>query len=241
MKKLAVLLVFLTVLLFSISAYAFVLPVGDWNAHYSGFFAIYHNGVAQSASYTPVQGDYLKLVLDLEQVIPKGGGPPAWFPTPTEQIAGYEYGFEFLGSIPAGADSVKYYWGPVTVTQSRIDLYQRNSFVWNTGPSFAPQTGPVAVDGGPGHPSAIVAGIDDVGSSLFLGMHILLHPDQSFPGATLVITTNVQTLTASGDFYADIDSGLYAGSIKHQNLGPAQIPSDMYLKFSSNTNPPLYG
>lgn len=227
-------------MLFLVPGYAFDLPTGEWNAHLSDFSAVYHSGIAQPAGYQPVLGDYLKAVINLEQVIPKGGGLSAWLPSTTEQISGIEYGFEFLGSQTTSG-IIKTYWGPVTERQSRIDLYLRNSFVWNTSPSYAPQTGPAAVGSGPGAPG-IVNGINDANATLFLGLRLLPHPDQTFPGATLVLTSNVGNFgTGSGDFYANIDSGSYASKVLYLPIGPQNILANMYLKFSYNINPPLNG
>ena len=240
MKKIALgILIGLFVLVGSINAHAFNLGIGEWNAHFSNFSSIYDSaGNPQQAGYTPQQGDYLKSVITLDSIIPKGGGVPVWVPTTTEQIAGFEYGFEFLG-MTGGATSAVTYWGPVTETQSRLDLYLRDPYVWNTGPGFAPQTGPV--NSGPGHPG-IVAGINEPASSyLFLGGNVLQHPDQTFAGSTLVMAGNLLTGTGSGDFYVDADSGWFDPFLLQQNLGPAGLLCDMYLKFSYNTNAPLYG
>jgi len=241
-KKLLVVLAAAILVMSSMSAHAFNIPAGEWNAHFTDFSSIYNaQGVPQQAGYMPQPGDWLKAIINLEQVVPKGGGLPVWQPTATEQIAGVEYGFEFLGGIVAGTTYTSY-WGPVTEPQSRVELYQRNPFAWNTGPGFAPQTGPGVMGAGPGAPG-IVAGINEPGvSNLFLGLQVLLHPDQTIPGATLVLSSNIANLgLGSGDMYLVADSGWYADKIEEQILGPAQIPADMYLKFSYNVNPPLYG
>lgn len=229
----------------SSAAQAFSVPIGEWNAHFSDFTATYDsNGVAQNILHVPTAGDYVKSQINLDQVIPKGGGLSVWNPSATDQVAGFEYGFEFLGLVGVpGSGSEKSYWGPITEPQSRIDLYNRNAFVWNTGAGFAPQTGPMDPNMNPGSPGApgIVSGINDAGSSLLIGMYALLHPDQTFAGATLVVTGNILTGVGSGDLYAVADSGSFLSQIDHQILGPAQIPSDFYFKFSTNANQPLYG
>lgn len=249
MKKMILILAGVLGLFSSISAYAFTVPAGNWNAHYSDFTQVYHNGVAQNFLYRPVTGDYLKSVYNLDSVVPKGGGLPAWVPSTHDQVAGFEYNAVFIKETPLGTGSFKQWWGydstASTPAKTILDLFNRDPFVWNTANTFAPQTGPTVIAGGGAGYPGVVAGINDAGATLLGRLELLNHPDQTHGvagmTATEVITTNEQTGTGGGDFYSNIIAGTLASSVVHQLLGPASMPADFYMKFSYNLNSPLYG
>lgn len=257
MKKIALTL-FLLLLTVVSSQAAFIdsVPVGDWNAQFNNFTQVYKpDGSLATLGDRPTIGYYLKSEYNLNSVIPKGGGLPKWIPTATDQVAGFEYNTFFIAETALGSGSFKQWWGynpTLGQSPSELDLFERNPFVWNTGATFAPQTGPVPLGtGGAGSPGTMT-GINDAGATTLALLQLLAHPDQSFAVdfptlaadgwiATSVITTNEVTATGGGDIYADIIGGLLDSSIVHQLMGPAQIPADFYLKFSYNINPPLYG
>lgn len=226
------------------SAQAISLPNGNLKAHFTDYSSIYTaNGVAMQAGYTPAAGDYLKSFINMEQVLPAGGGSAVWNSSATDQVAGFEYNFVFLGLVGVvGSGSEKTYWGAPSGDNSKVDLYARNPNVFNTAAGLAPQTGPDSIDlNNAPNIVGVIPGINDGGATLWASMNVLLHPDQTFVGTTLVMTGNINTGTGSGDLYADVVAGSIAPYVALGTPGPLPVPADMYLKFSYNLNDPRFG